>query len=79
MPSTAAAATPETAANTLHERAFAMLAGVSMDMTSHRTARVIGHLPEQGEELEMGRFHFRVSRADARRVHALHVSVHAPD
>ena len=39
----------------------------------------IGHLPEQGEELEMGRFHFRVSRADARRVHALHVSVHAPE
>jgi magnesium and cobalt transporter len=37
----------------------------------------IGHLPEQGEELAMGRFHFRVSRADARRVHAFHVSVHA--
>ena len=39
----------------------------------------IGHLPEAGEELSLGRFHFRVSRADARRVHALHVSVHAPD
>ena len=37
----------------------------------------IGHLPEPGEELAMGRFHFRVSRADARRVHAFHVSVHA--
>ena len=37
----------------------------------------IGHLPEQGEELTLGRFHFRVSRADARRVHAFHVSVHA--
>jgi len=36
----------------------------------------IGHLPEQGEELAMGRFHFHVSRADARRVHAFHVSVH---
>jgi magnesium and cobalt transporter len=35
----------------------------------------IGHLPESGEELAMGRFHFRVSGADARRVHALIVSV----
>lgn len=37
----------------------------------------IGHLPEAGEELALGRFHFRIARADARRVHALHVSVRA--
>ncbi|MCR6662690.1 MAG: CBS domain-containing protein [Luteimonas sp.] len=37
----------------------------------------IGHLPEAGEELTLGRFGFRVTRADARRLHALHVSVHA--
>jgi len=37
----------------------------------------IGHLPEAGEELALGRFGFRVARADARRLHALHVSVHA--
>jgi magnesium and cobalt transporter len=37
----------------------------------------IGHLPEQGEDIAMGRFHFRVSHADARRVHAFHVTVHA--
>ncbi|TWT18553.1 CBS domain-containing protein [Luteimonas marina] len=37
----------------------------------------IGHLPEAGEELALGRFGFRVTRADARRLHALHVSVHA--
>ena len=37
----------------------------------------IGHLPEAGEELTLGRFCFRVARADARRLHALHVSVHA--
>ena len=37
----------------------------------------IGHLPEVGEELTLGRFGFRVARADARRLHALHVSVHA--
>jgi len=36
----------------------------------------IGHLPEAGEELTLGRFTFRVARADARRLHALHVSVH---
>ncbi|WP_407354381.1 HlyC/CorC family transporter [Luteimonas sp. R10] len=35
----------------------------------------IGHLPEAGEELALGRFGFRVARADARRLHALHVSV----
>ncbi|TDK27499.1 CBS domain-containing protein [Luteimonas aestuarii] len=37
----------------------------------------IGHLPEAGEELTLGRFGIRVTRADARRLHALHVSVHA--
>ena len=35
----------------------------------------IGHLPEAGEELAMGRFVFRVANADARRVHAFHVGV----
>src|SRR5690606_6007336 len=37
----------------------------------------IGHLPEAGEELTLGRFGFRITRADARRLHALQVSVHA--
>ena len=32
-------------------------------------------LPETGEELTLGRFMFRVARADARRVHAFHVGV----
>ena len=35
----------------------------------------IGHLPEAGEELTMGRFAFRVIRADARRVRAFQVGV----
>ena len=39
----------------------------------------IGHLPEAGEELTLGRFTFRVARADARRLHALHVGVHGED
>ena len=37
----------------------------------------IGHLPEAGEELTLGRFAFRVASADARRLLALHVGVHA--
>ncbi len=37
----------------------------------------IGHLPETGEELTLGRFDFRVSKADARRVQAFHVTVSA--
>lgn len=39
----------------------------------------IGHLPEAGEELTLDRFVFRVSGADARRVHAFHVSVLGDD
>jgi len=35
----------------------------------------IGHLPEAGEELTLGNFHFRVAGADARRVHAFVVAV----
>jgi magnesium and cobalt transporter len=35
----------------------------------------IGHLPETGDELTLGRFAFRVSKADARRVQAFHVVV----
>ena len=37
----------------------------------------IGHLPEAGEELAVGRFHFRVGRADLRRIHSFVLSVHA--
>jgi len=39
----------------------------------------IGHLPEAGEELSLGRFGFRVARADARRLHALLVSIHGDE
>ncbi|GAA4861979.1 HlyC/CorC family transporter [Luteimonas vadosa] len=39
----------------------------------------IGHLPEAGEEVTLDRFSFRVARADARRLHALHMSIHAED
>ena len=36
----------------------------------------IGHLPETGEELTVGRFHFRVGQADSRRIHRLLVNIH---
>lgn len=39
----------------------------------------IGHLPEAGEELSLGGFHFRVGRADRRRVQSFVVSLHAGD
>ena len=39
----------------------------------------IGHLPEAGEELSVGRFHFRVGRADQRRVHSFVVSIQADE
>lgn len=38
------------------------------------TAR-IGHLPETGEEIALGRFRFRIADADARRLRSLHVRV----
>ena len=36
----------------------------------------IGHLPELGEELTIGRFHFRVGQADSRRIHRFIVNIH---
>ncbi|HET6545560.1 MAG TPA: transporter associated domain-containing protein [Rhodanobacteraceae bacterium] len=35
----------------------------------------IGHLPETGEQAELGGFHFEVTKADARRVHQFAVRV----
>ena len=35
-----------------------------------------GHLPETGEELSIGRFHFQVDHADSRRIHRFIVNVH---
>ena len=39
-------------------------------------AAAIGHLPETGEELTLGRFHFRVGHADSRRIHRFLVNIH---
>ena len=59
-----------------NERFGADFADDEYDTIGGLVTAAIGHLPEAGEELTLGRFGFRVARADARRLHALHVSVH---
>ena len=60
-----------------NERFGADFADDEYDTIGGLVTAAIGHLPEAGEELTLGRFGFRVARADARRLHALHVGVHA--
>ena len=62
-----------------NERFGADFADDEYDTIGGLVTAAIGHLPEAGEELTLGRFTFRVARADARRLHALHVSVHADE
>ena len=59
-----------------NERFGADFADDEYDTIGGLVTAAIGHLPEAGEELSLGRFGFRVARADARRLHTLHVSVH---
>jgi len=58
-----------------NERFSADLADDESDTIGGLVTVAIGHLPEEGDELVLGRFNFRVTRADARRVLALQVSV----
>ena len=60
-----------------NERFSADFADDEYDTLGGLLTAAIGHLPEAGEELTLGRFTFRVARADARRLIALHVGVHA--
>ena len=62
-----------------NERFGADFAEDEYDTIGGLLTAAIGHLPEAGEELTLGRFSFRVARADARRLIALHVSVHAEE
>ncbi len=48
------------------------------DTVGGLVTEAIGHLPETGEELTLGRFAFRVAKADARRVQAFHVTILPP-
>ena len=62
-----------------NERFGADFADDEYDTIGGLVTAAIGHLPEAGEELTLDRFTFRVARADARRLHALHVGVHGED
>ena len=58
-----------------NERFGANFSDDEYDTVGGLVVAAIGHLPETGEELTLERFHFRVARADERRVHAFHVTV----
>ena len=62
-----------------NEQFGADLSDADYDTIGGLVVSTIGHLPEAGEELGLGRFHFRVGRADQRRVHSFILSIHAPD
>jgi magnesium and cobalt transporter len=62
-----------------NERFGADLSDDDYDTIGGLVTEAIGHLPETGEELTLGRFAFRVAKADARRVQALHVTVLPPE
>jgi magnesium and cobalt transporter len=61
-----------------NERFGADFADDEYDTIGGLVTEAIGHLPEAGEELTLGRFAFRVIRADARRVRAFQVGILAP-
>ncbi len=58
-----------------NERFDAELSDDDFDTVGGLVVDAIGHLPEVGEELALGRFHFRVASADARRAHSFHMQV----
>ncbi len=62
-----------------NERFSADFSDSDYDTVGGLITDAIGHLPEAGEELTLGRFTFRIAKADTRRLLALHVSVHAEE
>ena len=58
-----------------NERFDAELSDDDYDTVGGLVVDAIGHLPEVGEELALGRFHFRVASADARRAHSFRMQV----
>lgn len=58
-----------------NERFGANLDDSEFDTIGGMLAAAIGHLPETGETINIGRFDFRISGADARRVHTLHMTI----
>ena len=62
-----------------NERFGAEFSDDDYDTIGGLVTEATGHLPETGDELTLGRFVFRVARADARRVQAFHVTVLPPE
>ncbi len=60
---------------TFNERFGATFDDSEYDTLGGLLAAQLGHLPEVGEEIGIGRFDFRIARADARRVHTLHMTL----
>ncbi len=58
-----------------NERFGSTFADDDYDTIGGLVSDAIGHIPEAGEELALGRFLFRVAQADARRIHTFNVSV----
>ncbi|HHW4679035.1 MAG TPA: HlyC/CorC family transporter [Xylella sp.] len=58
-----------------NERFSASFPDDDYDTIGGLVTEAIGHLPETGDELTVNRFTFRVAKADARRIHILHVTV----
>ena len=67
-----------TAIADFNERFGAGFSDEDYDTIGGLVVEAFGHLPETGDELTLDRFLFRVARADARRVHAFHVTVLPP-
>lgn len=54
-----------------NERFGAELSDEEYDTIGGLFTAALGHLPEVGEELELGGFHLRVLESDGRRLHTL--------
>ena len=59
-----------------NERLSSSFADDEFDTIGGMVTSEFGHLPEPGEETAIGGFQFRVTKADARRVHQFAVRVH---
>ena len=58
-----------------NEYFHADLADDEFDTIGGLVTKALGHLPKRGEEVRLGRFHFKVLRADSRRVRLLGLEV----
>jgi magnesium and cobalt transporter len=41
--------------------------------------QALGHMPQRGEQIHLGQYHFKILRADSRRIYLVHLSVRESD